>query len=127
MVMRSLPVNEEVLTKAASEATVASLRTRTRERWRQLLDIHARHSSPVSTVQPAGREGFVPHTRQHALKCDRDTELHALCCEYLVTTKDFLQKVLRSLNRTACIVEQDQGHLRPVVTVRKSPQWAHHI
>lgn len=90
MVMRSLPVNDGVLTKAAPEASIASLQARTRERWRQLLDIHARHSSAATSVQPGSSAS---HMRQHALKCSRQKELHDLCCEYLVTTKDFIQQV----------------------------------
>lgn len=50
IVMRSLPITTGVVTKAAPEASTASFTTRTRERWRQLLSIHAAHSSPSAST-----------------------------------------------------------------------------
>lgn len=91
--MGNLPVNQGVLSKGSSEEAMAALKTRTRKRWRHLLEIHAQHSHPDASAPAAQPEGGIPRTRQHALRCSRSKELHSLCCEYLVATKDFLQKV----------------------------------
>lgn len=92
VVLSGIPSHEGLLPGKAVGMQAAALRERNRERWRQLLEIHAESSAPLSGPGP-GHDGRAAEIPQWSLRCSRKVELHALCCKYLIANKDHLLNV----------------------------------